>query len=143
MAVSYGYEGLLGDFLECFRATNVASIGIDQEQRFDLGNTGYNSTDGNKLSEVSPLDISNSHSDVRSQRLKVKVASLKVRSLKMGNSHFRHALSSEQVVWETLLSAFYPVIPFASLVENNVNDFIVFTNVLRREWHDSVNNLAE
>jgi hypothetical protein len=36
LAINNGYKLFVGDVLESFRAANIARVGIDEEERFDL-----------------------------------------------------------------------------------------------------------
>lgn len=47
------------------------------------------------------------------------------------------------MIWKAILGALNPVIPLASLVKNNVDDFVVFADILRWDWHEFVDHLAE
>jgi hypothetical protein len=47
------------------------------------------------------------------------------------------------VLRKAFLHTFYPLVSLSSLVEDNVYDLVVFTDVLRRYGHELVNDLAE
>ena len=60
--------------MESLRSADVAGIGIDQQERFDLRDTSDNATDSDKFPEMHTLHFPNSHRDVGKQGLEVEVA---------------------------------------------------------------------
>jgi hypothetical protein len=52
-------------------------------------------------------------------------------------------LSSEQVYWEPVLITLNLFVPLASLMHDNVYDFILLADVLGRYRHEAVDYLIE
>lgn len=47
------------------------------------------------------------------------------------------------MVGESFLHRFHVIVTLSPLVQNHVNDFVVFADILRRCRHELVNDLAE
>lgn len=55
----------------------------------------------------------------------------------------RCVLSSQQVGWKPLLRPLYPLVTLSPLMQDDVDDFVVFANIFCRCRHHVVDDLAE
>ena len=61
----------------------------------------------------------------------------------MSTTRSYHVLSPKQVVWKLLLACFHALILVPTLLQDDVNYFVMFTDVLSRPRHQAVDNFTE
>lgn len=63
-------EGFVLDFLEDFTSTLLAAVGIDNQERLDIGDTRYDTTHSKELADMLSLELTDSKAGFVRQRLK-------------------------------------------------------------------------
>lgn len=134
-------ECLGRDFLERFGTADIAGIRVHLEQRFDLGDACHDAAHSYQVSNVCTPNLANSHGNIAREGLEIQVAKGIMRQSTKQVVH--HALSSKYVVREP--SLIHDLVPFASLVHNNVDDLVMNADVFCRGsvFHNVVYCFAE
>ena len=52
-------------------------------------------------------------------------------------------LAAQKVIWESILYTFYLLVSFTTLMQYNVDDFVMLTYIFGWLWHEFVDDLAE
>lgn len=73
LTVGNGGEGLLSNILEGFGPTNVARVGIDEEEWLDFRDSCHNPAHCDQPAEIAATDFSNSQRDIAFEGFEVEI----------------------------------------------------------------------
>jgi hypothetical protein len=130
LAVDNGRELFVGDILEGLCTADVARVRVHSKQRLDLGDTGYNTANSDELSKMCAFDVADGHGYIGTEGLEIKIAVAKRVNINRTIRNGRNSLSSQKMSRELFLSgSLKSSVPFSSLVQDDVDDFILVTDV--------------
>jgi hypothetical protein len=98
------------------------------EKGFDFGYSGDDATNSYKPTEMDPFDFPHCHGYISPEGLKVKIA-VELMRFEWQSHLSEHVLSSQQMVRKASCSTLQLFVAFATLMQNNVDYFVMFADI--------------